>query len=87
MIQFNGESTFIPPAQRLYSPVLTRILFQSEERTIVPAPPWNVLWIRKKGYYRQIAELFPAIAIYAMENGIPPAGPPVFILYEATAEG
>jgi len=86
MIQFNGESTFIPPAQRFYSPVLTRILFQLEEGTVVAAPPHTVLWIRKKGHYRQIAELFPAIAIYAMENGIPPAGPPVFILHEATAE-
>jgi hypothetical protein len=41
--------------------------------------------IRKKGY-RQIAELLPAIASYAMENGITPAGPPVFVMHEGSAE-
>ena len=41
--------------------------------------------IREKGY-RQIAELFPAIASYAMENGINPAGPPVFVMDKGSAE-
>jgi hypothetical protein len=41
--------------------------------------------IREKGY-RQIAELFPAIASYAMENGINPAGPQVFVMDKGSAE-
>jgi hypothetical protein len=69
-----------------YSPVLTRIPFHVEEGTVATAPPQTVLGIRKKNYYRQIAELLPAIAMYTMENCIPPAGPPVFILIEVWPE-
>ena len=57
-----------------------------EEITIVATPPQTVLGIRKKGHYRQIAELLPEIAIYAMEKGIPLTGPPVFLCHEQSKE-
>ena len=47
-----------------------------EDITIVTTPPQTVLGIRKKGHYRQIAELLPEIAIHAMEKSIPITGPP-----------
>jgi AraC family transcriptional regulator len=57
-----------------------------EEITIVTVPPQTVLGIRKRGHYRQIAELLPEIAIYAMEKGIPITGPPVFLCHECSKE-
>jgi len=57
-----------------------------EEITIVTTPTQTVLGIRKKGHYRQIAELLPEIAIYAMEKGIPLTGPPVFLCRERSKE-
>jgi AraC family transcriptional regulator len=57
-----------------------------EEITIVTVPPKTVLGIRKKGHYRQIAELLPEIAIYAMEKGIPLTGHPVFLCHESSKE-
>ncbi|NYT07970.1 MAG: transcriptional regulator [Methanomicrobiales archaeon] len=57
-----------------------------EDVTIVTISPQTVLGIRKKGHYRQIAELLPQIAIYAMENSIPIAGPPIFVCHEFSKE-
>ncbi len=57
-----------------------------EDVTIVTIPPQTVLGIRKKGHYRQIAELLPEIAIYAMENNIAITGPPVFMCHERSKE-
>jgi len=57
-----------------------------EEITIVTVPPQTVLGIRKKGHYRQIAELLPEIAIYALEKGVPLTGPPIFLCHERSKE-
>ena len=57
-----------------------------EELTLVTVPPQTVLGIRKKGHYRQIAELLPEIAIYAMEKGILLTGQPLFICHECSKE-
>ena len=53
--------------------------------TSVIVPSQAVPGIRKKGY-RQIAELLPAVTSDAVENGIAPAGPPVPVKYEGSAE-
>jgi hypothetical protein len=54
--------------------------------TIVIAPSQIVPGIGKEAYHLQIAELLPAIAIYAMENGIVPAGSPYSGMAEGSAE-
>lgn len=57
-----------------------------EDITIVTIPPQTVLGIRKKGHYRQIAELLPEIAIHAMEKNIPITGSPMFVCHEQSKE-
>jgi AraC family transcriptional regulator len=44
--------------------------------------PQTVPGIRKKGHERQIAELLPEIAFYALEKCIPLIGPPIFLCLE-----
>jgi DNA gyrase inhibitor GyrI len=56
------------------------------EVTSVTVAPQTAPGIRKRGNYRQIAELLTQIAQYAMEEGIPLTGPPVSVLHEGTAE-
>lgn len=49
-------------------------------------PSQTVLWIRKKGHYLQVTELLPAIAGYAMENGIAPTCPAVIFQRQGSSE-
>ncbi len=53
---------------------------------IIEVPDQTVLGIRRTGHYRIISELLPEIAIYAMEQGIPITGMPVFVMHEFSPE-
>ncbi|MCU0632636.1 MAG: GyrI-like domain-containing protein [Methanolinea sp.] len=57
-----------------------------DEITIIDRQPQTVLGIVQRGLYRLIAELLPRIAIYAMEEGIHLAGPPIFVCHEGSHE-
>ncbi|MCE5297649.1 MAG: hypothetical protein MUE45_05120 [Methanoregulaceae archaeon] len=57
-----------------------------EEGTVVTPLPQTMPAIRKKGNFRKVAELLPAIAFYAMEHGLLAARPPVFVIYEASSK-
>lgn len=57
-----------------------------KEITIVDLNPQLVIGIRKKGHYKEIAELLPRLYKYASENGAEFSGMPTFICHESAEE-
>lgn len=57
-----------------------------EEVTVVDVKPQLVAGIRKKGHYREIAELLPRLYEYATKKGARFTAPPVFICHETAEE-
>ena len=53
---------------------------------IIDQKPQLVLGIRKKGHYREIAELLPKIYEYATKKGATFSGMPLFICHESCPE-
>jgi len=56
------------------------------EITVVDVEPLLVAGIRKRGYYREIAELLPKIYGYAAKKGAKFTGPPIFVCHETPEE-
>ena len=54
--------------------------------SVIEVKPQRVIGLRQKGSYRLIAELFPRLFQFAMENNIQIAGHPLFICHEITKE-
>lgn len=50
--------------------------FEVEERQLEPE---LVLTLRKTGRYEELGPLFEALMEFAMENGLAPAGPPIYV--------
>jgi effector-binding domain-containing protein len=57
-----------------------------EEITVVDVKPQLVAGIRKKGYYREIAELLPKLYEYATKKGAKFTAPPIFVCHETAEE-
>jgi len=57
-----------------------------EEITIVDVKPQLVAGIRKRGHYREIAEMLPKLYKYAAEKGAKFVGMPTFICHETAEE-
>lgn len=57
-----------------------------EEITVVSVKPQLVAGIRKKGYYREIAELLPRLYEYAAKKGAKFTAPPTFVCHETAEE-
>jgi len=57
-----------------------------EEVTVVDVKPQLVAGIRKKGYYREIAELLPKLYGYATTKGAKFTAPPIFVCHETPEE-
>jgi len=57
-----------------------------EEITLIEIPPLHVLYIRRRGHFRLIPELFPQIFDFAMKNKVTIAGMPMFLFHEASKE-
>jgi effector-binding domain-containing protein len=53
-----------------------------EEVTVVDVKPQLVAGIRKRGYYREIAELLPRLYEYSAKKGAEFTAPPVFVCHE-----
>ena len=56
------------------------------EINVVDVKPQLVAGIRKKGYYREIAELLPKLYEYATKNGAKFTAPPIFVCHETAEE-
>ena len=56
------------------------------EITVVDVKPQLVAGIRKKGYYREIAELLPKLYEYATKKGAKFTAPPIFVCHETAEE-
>lgn len=52
----------------------------------VELEPQMVLGIRKRGAYKEIANLIPKVCEYAIRNGVQITGPPIFICHEMPGE-
>jgi AraC family transcriptional regulator len=61
-------------------------LAKMEEVTVVNVKPQLVAGIRKRGYYREIAELLPRLYEYATKKGAKFTAPPVFVCHETAEE-
>ncbi len=59
---------------------------KQDEITLVEIPSQNVLGIRKKGHYRDIAVLLPKLFEYVFSRGIGIAGMPMFLCHETGKE-
>ena len=57
-----------------------------EEVKVVDVKPQLVAGIRKRGYYREIAELLPKLYEYATEKDAKFTSPPIFICHETVEE-
>ena len=57
-----------------------------EEVTVVDVKPQLVAGIRKKGYYREIAELLAKLYEYAAKKGAKFTAPPIFVCHETAEE-
>ena len=57
-----------------------------EEVTVVDVKPQLVAGIRKRGHYREIAELLPRLYEYATKKGARFTAPPVFVCHETAEE-
>ena len=56
------------------------------EINVVDVKPQLVAGIRKKGYYREIAELLPKLYEYATKKGAKFTAPPIFVCHETAEE-
>jgi AraC family transcriptional regulator len=56
------------------------------EITIVDEKPKLVAGMRKRGHYKEIAEMLPALFEYVMSQGAVIAGPPLYIMHEKSVE-
>jgi effector-binding domain-containing protein len=59
---------------------------KKQDITLIDIPPQNVLGIRKKGHYRDIAVLLPKLCEYMFSKGIGIAGMPMFLCHETGKE-
>jgi AraC family transcriptional regulator len=59
---------------------------KQQKITLVEVQPLNVLGIRKKGHYRDIAVLLPKLFEYVFSRGIEIAGMPAFLCHETGKE-
>jgi AraC family transcriptional regulator len=57
-----------------------------EEVTVVDVKPQLVAGIRKRGHYREIAELLPKLYEYAAKKGAKFTAPPTFVCHETAEE-
>jgi len=57
-----------------------------EEVIVVDVKPQLVAGIRKRGYYREIAELLPRLYEYAIKKGANFTAPPIFVCHETAEE-
>lgn len=57
-----------------------------EEVNVVDVKPQLVAGIRKRGYYREIAELLPKLYKYATKKGAKFTAPPIFVCHETAEE-
>ena len=57
-----------------------------EEVTVVDVKPQLVAGIRKRGHYREIAELLPKLYEYATKEGAKFTEPPLFVCHETAEE-
>jgi effector-binding domain-containing protein len=57
-----------------------------EEVTVVNVKPQLVAGIRKRGHYREIAELLPRLYEYATKKGAKFTAPPTFVCHETAEE-
>jgi len=57
-----------------------------EEVTVVDVKPQLVAGIRKRGHYREIAELLPRLYEYATKRGATFTAPPIFVCNETAEE-
>jgi AraC family transcriptional regulator len=56
------------------------------EITIVDEKPKLVAGMRKRGHYKEIAKMLPALFEYVMSQGAVIAGPPLYIMHEKSVE-
>lgn len=56
------------------------------EITIVDEKPQHVAGMRRKGHYKEIAKMLPALFEYAMSQGAVIAGPPLYLWHEKNVE-
>ena len=54
--------------------------------TVVNVPTYTVLGMRKQGHYRDMAQMLPALCMFAATRGIQMTGPPIFVMHETTPE-
>jgi len=59
---------------------------ESGEITLVEVPPLLVAGIRRKGSYEKIPLMIGELAEFIVRKEIGPAGPPIFLLHEKSAE-
>ena len=52
------------------------------EISIVDVPPQMVLGMKRKGRYKEIAEMIPKVCQHAIEKGAQITGPPIFVCHE-----
>ncbi|NIM44938.1 MAG: transcriptional regulator [Nitrososphaeria archaeon] len=57
-----------------------------DEVTVVDVKPQLVTGIRKRGHYREIAELLPRLYEYATKRGATFTAPPIFVCHETAEE-
>jgi AraC family transcriptional regulator len=63
-----------------------RGLITISEVTVVNVKPQLVAGIRKRGHYREIAELLPKLYDYARKKGAKFTAPPIFVCHETPEE-
>lgn len=56
------------------------------EITIVEEKPQFVAGMRRRGHYKEIAKMLPALFEYAISRGAVIAGPPLYIMHEKSIE-
>ncbi len=61
-------------------------MFIMGEVTVVDVKPQLVAGIRKRGHYREIAELLPRLYEYAAKKGAKFTAPPIFVCHETPEE-
>ena len=57
-----------------------------EDISIVDVKPQTVLGMRRRGPYKEIANMIPKLYEYVFGNNIQPGGPPLFVCHEMSME-